>query len=229
MAAEVRSLADRGYTVRVLARSAQKAHGMLGEGVEVVAGDSTDRDHLRRALAECDAVHVSLPTESELAAVQHIVDLAASGAATELGRISYISGTSVRQENRWFDLIDLKMKAEEILRISGIPHTVFCPTWVMEVLPNFIKGRRAVIIQGKNPPAFHFFAAADLGRMVARSYEDDPALVHGSSFTAPRPSPCPRLSGPSSGPAIQSSRSRPSSSGRPGSWRSSRGGSRWSR
>ena len=43
----------------------------------------------------------------------------------------------------------------------------------METLQNFIRGNRAIVILGKNPPALHFFAAADFGRMVAASYEDD--------------------------------------------------------
>jgi hypothetical protein len=54
----------------------------------------------------------------------------------------------------------------------------------MESLHNFIHGDQAVLIMGKNPPALHFFAAADFGQMVAASYEYDCALgkrlfVHG--------------------------------------------------
>jgi len=180
----VRSLVEGGHAVHILTRSAEKARTVFGEAVEVVEGDSTDPDQIGRALAGCEAVHVSLPTESELIAVEHIVRLADTGLAGDLLRISYISGTSVREENRWFDLIDVKMKAEERLRESGIPHTVFCPTWVMEVLPNFVGAERAVAVLGRNPPEFHFFAAADFGRMVANSLEDDRALgrrlfIHG--------------------------------------------------
>jgi hypothetical protein len=41
-----------------------------------------------------------------------------------------------------------------------------------------------VAILGKNPPELHFFAAAELGRIVAASYDDDRALdkrlyIHG--------------------------------------------------
>lgn len=174
-------LAERGHTVRVLARSAEKARQMLGAIADVVEGDSTDKDQMRRAIAGCDAVHISLPQESELVAVQHVIDLAA---AENLERVSYVSATSVCEENRWFEIIEVKMRAEEALRSSGIPHTVFCPTWVMEVLPNFVKRDRAVVIIGKNPPGLHFFTAADFGRMVATAYEDERALgrrlyIHG--------------------------------------------------
>ena len=76
------------------------------------------------------------------------------------------------------------MRTEKILRHSHIDHIVFCPTWVMETLQNFIHGDRAAVIIGKNPPALHFFAGSDFGRMVAASYDDERALgkrlfVHG--------------------------------------------------
>jgi len=183
-----RHLAERGHTVRVLARSAEKARRMFGPAVEVVAGIAVDRDQIRRAMKGCDAVHISLPPESEFVAVRHIVDLAAAG---KLHRVSYVSATSVCEENRWFEIIDVKLRAEEALRRSGVPHTVFCPTWVMEVLPNFVKRNRAVVIVGRNPPGLHFFAAADFARMVATAYEDERTLgrrlyVHGpESITLP--------------------------------------------
>lgn len=177
----VHALAERGNTVRVLARSAEKAHRILGSVAEVVEGDSTNRDQIYKAMAGCGAVHISLPMESELIATQHVVDLAT---AHKLDRVSYVSATSVCDENRWFEIVDVKARAEELLRRSGIPHTVFRPTWVMEVLPNFVKADRAVVIRGNNPPPLHFFAAADFGRMVVTSYEDERALgkrlyVHG--------------------------------------------------
>lgn len=175
------SLAERGHTVRVLTRSTDRARRMFGDTVEIVEGDSTDRDQMRKAMSGCDRVHVSLPSDSELIAVQHITDLAASEG---VNLVSYISGTSVREENRWFELIDVKLRAEETLGRSGIPHIVFCPTWVMEVLHKFVQGERAAVILGKNSPGLHFFAATDLGRMVAAAYDDERAIskrlyIHG--------------------------------------------------
>jgi len=176
-----RSLAEGGNTVRVLTRSPGKAHGMFQDTVDIVEGDPVDKDHLQRAMEGCSAVHISLPTESELLAVRHVIDLAAE---ENLERISYVSGTSVWEENRWFELVDVKMEAEDLLRRSGIPHTVFCPTWAMEVLHKFVQGERAAVIAGKNAPGLHFLAAADFGRMVATAYEDNRALgkrlfIHG--------------------------------------------------
>lgn len=182
------NLVETGNHVRVMVRNREKARQLFGDKVEIFEGNALVKENIQVTLAGCDAVHVSLPQKSELTAMQHIIDL---GKTTELKRITYISATTVCEANRWFDLIDVKMCTETILRASGIANIVFCPTWAMETLHNFIRGNRAVVIIGKNPPPLHFVAAADLGLMVAASYEDNRALgkrlfVHGpESMTLP--------------------------------------------
>lgn len=176
-----RCLIDKGHRVRVLTRSPEKAHWMFGNSVEIVEGSAVDRDSIRTGLAGCDAVHINLTQDAELIATQHVIDQAAGN---RLERITYVSATTAYEENRWFEMVDVKMRTEEILRSSGIAHTVFCPTWVMEVMHNFIHGNRAAVIIGRRPPALHFFAAADFGRMVATAYDDDRSLgkrlfIHG--------------------------------------------------
>lgn len=176
-----RCLADRGHRVRVLTRSAEKVRRIFGNTAEIVEGSAVDRDSMRTALAGCDAVHINLTQESELIAMQHVVNPASGN---RLERITYVSATTACEENRWFEMVDVKMRTEKILRGSGIAYTIFCPTWVMEVLHNFIHGNRAAVITGRRPPALHFFAAADFGRMVATAYADDRSLgrrlfIHG--------------------------------------------------
>jgi uncharacterized protein YbjT (DUF2867 family) len=176
-----RRLLKQGHHVRVLARSVDRARRMLGESVEIVAGSALSRDNVRTAIAGCNMVHISLTQEAELTAMRHVTGLASGGA---VARVTYVSATTACEENRWFEVIDIKVRTEEILRGSGLPHTIFCPTWVMETLPNFMHGRRVAMIIGENPPPLHFFAADDFGRMVAASYDDDRALgkrlfIHG--------------------------------------------------
>jgi uncharacterized protein YbjT (DUF2867 family) len=175
------ALVDRGHQVRILVRSPEKAQQMFGNTVEIVEGNALNREHIQSAIAGCDAVHINLTQETELTATQQVIELAAG---SPVQRLSYVSATTACEENRWFELVDVKMRSEAIIRRSGIPYSIFCPTWVMETLQNFIHGNRAVVIIGKNPPVLHFFAALDFGRMVAASYDDDRALgkrlfVHG--------------------------------------------------
>lgn len=177
----VHCLVNKGHRVRILVRNFEKARQMLGDTVEIVEGSALRRDDIQGAITGCEAVHINLPQEAELTAMKHVIDLA-PGSLVQ--RVTYVSATTAREENRWFELVDVKMRTEEILRRSGIAHIVFCPTWVMETLHNFVHGDWATVIIGKNSPKLHFFAATDFGRMVAASYDDDRALgkrlfVHG--------------------------------------------------
>ena len=177
----VHCLLSQGHRVRALVRDGERAREVLGGAVEIVEGSALKQGDVEEAMSGCEAVHVSLTQEAELRATQHIV---ASAAQRGVERVSYVSATTACQENRWFEVVDMKMRTEEVLRRSGIPHTIFCPTWVMETLHNFVHGNRAIVILGEDPPKLHFFAARDFGHMVAASYADDRALgkrlfVHG--------------------------------------------------
>ena len=124
-------------------------------------------------MAGCDAVHINLTPALEYTATSHVIEVADGN----LGRLGYVSATTLSEELRWFHRVDVKMRCEELVRESGLPYAIFCPTWVMETLQNFIRGGKwALSVDGKNPPQLHWFAAADFGRMVAASYEDDRAL-----------------------------------------------------
>jgi uncharacterized protein YbjT (DUF2867 family) len=169
----VNRLVEGGHTVRILSRSAEKTHAMFGGAVEIAEGSATNIDDVRAAMAGCDAVHINLTPATEYTATSHVIAVADG----QLDRLGYVSATTLSEENRWFDRADVKMRTEQLVRDSGLPHAIFCPTWVMETLQNFVRGGKwAIVVEGKNPPPLHFFAAADFGRMVASSYEDDRAL-----------------------------------------------------
>lgn len=177
----VHALVQNGIGVKVLTRNPEKARNHFGPTVEAAEGSALIKDHISSALTGCDAVHISLPQDTELKAMRYVTELVAE---RKLSRVTYVSATSVFEENRWFELVDIKLRTEEILWESGLPYTIFCPTWVMDTLKNFVRGDRAVMIIGKNPPPLHFFAASDFGRMVADSYKDERSLgkrlfIHG--------------------------------------------------
>lgn len=166
-------LLQGGHSVRILTRSAEKAQTMFGGAVEIAKGSATDINDIRSAMVGCDAVHINLSPATEYVATSHVIEVAEG----RLDRLGYVSATTLSEENRWFDRVDVKMRTEQLVRDSGLPYAIYCPTWVMETLQNFIRGGKwAIVVDGKNPPPLHFFAAADFGRMVAASYEDDRAL-----------------------------------------------------
>ena len=168
----VERLIQDGQPVRILTRSPEEAKALFDGTVEYAEGSASNIDDVRAAMAGCDAVHINLTPAVEYTATSHVIEVADGN----LRRLGYVSATTLSEELRWFHRVDVKMRTEELIRGSGLPYAIFCPTWVMETLQNFIRGKWALSVDGKSPPALHWFAAADFGRMVAASYEDDRAL-----------------------------------------------------
>jgi len=161
-----RCLKEDGFRVRIMTRDGQKARKMFDDFFEITAGDPMDTRCLEEALHGCYGVHISLPSEVERPVAKTVAKVAARHGVE---RISYISGATVAEENRWFPMINRKFQAEQAIRESGIPYTIFCPTWLMESLPMFVvKGRASVL--GKQPYPYHWVAAEDFARMVTTAF-----------------------------------------------------------
>jgi len=170
-----RQLAADGYTVRVLTRNADKAKEKFGEQFEIFEGDVEQPDSLDAALMGCYGVHISLsggPTPESYDRIENKGTAAVAFAAIKFGieRITYLSGASVRQENRHFYGTNAKFQAETAIQDCGLAYTIFRPSWFMESLPLFVRNGRASII-GKQPHPVHWVAAADYARMVSKAYQ----------------------------------------------------------
>ena len=176
----VRHLLADGFDVRLFARNPMKAREIFGRSVDVVAGHVGHLKTLERAMEGCDAVHVSVGGEVDLESATDV-----TGMAPRLGvrRVGYVSGTTVCEENAWYPMVAAKLAAETALRACGIPWTIFRPTWPMEQLWNFVRTGRPMVVGHLRTP-YHFFAADDMGRMVAAAYREETAAeqcfhIHG--------------------------------------------------
>jgi uncharacterized protein YbjT (DUF2867 family) len=175
-----RGLLAAGFGVRVMSRDAARARNTFSAPFEIAEGDALRRADVERALAGCGAVHISVDHAREGDAVACIID---AGRATGLERVTYVSGSTVCEANGWFPLVARKLEAEAAIRAGGIPYTIFCPGWFMEMLGRFVRGGRAIVF-GKPERRWHFVAVADFARMVVASYRQTAALdrrlyVHG--------------------------------------------------
>jgi NADH dehydrogenase len=180
-----RSLREDGYQVRVLARDVDKAREMFDESFEVVQGDVTAPDTLEPALEGCQGVHISVGGAVDQLSAENVAALAPK---LGLERITYVSGSTVFEENRWFPIVAQKLMAEEAIQVCGVSYTTFCPTWPMEQLPRFARDGQPATI-GKQPTPLHWFAADDFGRMVSNAFQRDVTagkrlFVHGPEAIA---------------------------------------------
>jgi NADH dehydrogenase len=133
----VRELKNHGHAVRCLARSEEKASRCVEQGFEARVGDITDRDSLREALdgvhtvvnlagiiaeragQSFEAIHVqgteNLLAEASRAGASHFIFQSALGAAAASNAHYHTT----------------KARAEEAVRTSGIPYTIFRPSLVV--------------------------------------------------------------------------------------------------
>jgi NAD(P)-dependent dehydrogenase (short-subunit alcohol dehydrogenase family) len=115
-----RLVAD-GRQVRVLSRDPDRARASLPALVEVVGGDVTDPGSVVSAVSGCDGVHISVGGPVDRASAE-VVARVASGAGVE--RVTYVSGSTVDERNRWFPMVAQKLDAEAALIASDVPCTM---------------------------------------------------------------------------------------------------------
>lgn len=161
----VKKLEENGFQVRLFSRTINQS--MYSKDYEMAKGDLFHREDLEKALDGCDAIHINLSKTDEGKAVKAIV---AAAIRKNIKIISYISGASVSEKNRWFEMIDQKFKAEQDIINSGISYMIFRPSWFFESLPLMVRDGKAMVI-GKQPNPSHWIAADDYAQMVAMGYQ----------------------------------------------------------
>jgi uncharacterized protein YbjT (DUF2867 family) len=166
-------LLREGFEVRLLARDVERARTLLGSDFEYFAGDVDDSGAIERALEGCTGVHISLRGGSdpdELDRVEHrgTARVAELAARQGVSRLTYLSGMLV-SEDAEIPADRAKFRAERAIHRSGVPYTIFKPTYFMETLPRHVQGNLAIVL-GRQPRPLHMVAAGDFARMVSRAF-----------------------------------------------------------
>ncbi|MGH3022380.1 MAG: SDR family oxidoreductase [Gaiellaceae bacterium] len=134
----VHALRAQERPVRVLARKPDKHPQVANWGCELVAGDMTDPDSLRRAVEECETVvHiVGLPPFSSPKAIERVMihgtqDLVAAAKDAGVARFVLMSALGAREET-----VDVapyyaaKLAMEKAVQGSGLGHVIFRPSFI---------------------------------------------------------------------------------------------------
>jgi uncharacterized protein YbjT (DUF2867 family) len=148
----VRALRERDKPVRALVRStsSKSASTLAAWGAELVQGDMTDRDGLRRAVESCDVVvHLVAIRQGSDEEFRRVMeegtrDLVAAAKEAGVRRFVLMSALGTSEETK--DLVPYyhaKWEQEQILRGSGLEHVIFRPSFIFDrdggILPTFRK------------------------------------------------------------------------------------------
>ena len=134
----VHALRAEERPVRVLARKPERQEQLRAWGCEIVAGDMTDADSLRRAVEGCEAVvHlVALPPFGDPEATRRVMEQGTRdlvSAATEAGvrRFVLMSALGVREDTKDLSAYNhAKWDEEKAVEESGLEHTIFRPSFI---------------------------------------------------------------------------------------------------
>ena len=165
-------LAD-GFAVRALVRNADKARQLLGDKVEIVTGSFEDKAVLEKCILGVSGVNISVPWQSEFQVARDVTEILARQGRKNV-RVSYISGTTAVPENRGYVMIDEKLKAEDVLKSSGVDYTILRPSWFMDALALFVNDGRATVF-GKQTQPYYFLSLADFARAVSTAHQTEAA------------------------------------------------------
>lgn len=161
----IRKLDESGFELRLFSRTVNPS--MFINDYEILRGDLYNPADLNKAVQGCDAIHITLSNTDEFKATELILRTAKE---QHVKQISMVSGCTVSEKNRWFSFIDNKFRAEQLIIKSGIPYFIFRPTWFFESLEMMVRKGKATI-PGKQRGSYHWVAADDFGKMVARAYQ----------------------------------------------------------
>ncbi|HYV45218.1 MAG TPA: NmrA/HSCARG family protein [Myxococcaceae bacterium] len=134
--AVLRALQKRGFAVRALTRdtASPKAAKLKAQGVEVVAGDLSDRASLDAAMRGAHgAFSIQTIGKKEGDEQRQGIAVAEAAAAAKVEHLVY-SSVGGAERKSGIPHFESKFEIEEHIRKLGIPHTILRPVFFMENL-----------------------------------------------------------------------------------------------
>jgi NADH dehydrogenase len=185
----VAALGDR--PVRVLARNGDRLATMAAPNVEIVSGDATKPESLRGTMDECAAViHLVANIEEKGDATfdrvirQGTVNVVAEAKRAGVGRFLHMSALGTRNDPR-FGYFEAKWQAEQAVKRSGIPWTIFRPSVIfgpgdgfISTLAGLVKAAPVVPVVGAGRTLFQPVAVEEVAAAFVRALADPTTAYH---------------------------------------------------
>jgi uncharacterized protein YbjT (DUF2867 family) len=146
----VHTLRAEDRPVRCLVRNPDRAGQLKAWGCELVQGDVTDPESLRRAVEGCDtvvhlvAIIAGKPEDFERIMSQGTRDLIAASKAAGVRRFVLMSALGTNEQTKELTpYYHSKWEMEQTVKASGLEHVIFRPSFVFGrdggVLPTFMR------------------------------------------------------------------------------------------
>lgn len=172
-------LLSSGFSLRFASREVSKASKLFPEA-EVIGADLKDKESLTKALEGIDRIYLNLsvsPEEkkndfhSETDGLTNLLSIAKDKSINRIAMISSLvkNYQGMNGFNWW--AFDVKQKAIELIKNSGIPYTIFYPSSFMENLTHGFRQGNKLMLAGKSKHKMFWIAGSDYGKQVVRSFQ----------------------------------------------------------
>lgn len=171
-------LLSEGFDITIMARNVRKAKSLF-PGANIVYGDVFDPLGLLPLFEGKDIVYISLgPTRharpgNRMAEEEGIENIVSVAQKTGVGRLVLLSSLVQQYNNtngfHWW-IFDIKQRAVERVKNSGIPYTIFYPSTFMESFDGLMMRGNFIMLAGASKAPMYFIAARDFGKQLAQSF-----------------------------------------------------------
>jgi uncharacterized protein YbjT (DUF2867 family) len=175
----VRNLRLRGESVRVLTRDPRRGRTLLGDEVDLVAGDITREHSIASVLEDARSVVIAVAAHRPRQIRQRlsierdaVLQLLERAERENVGRVVYLSGYDVRREFAGpLGLLEFArphLDVQDALARSSLNWTVLGCAPSMEIFFAMIRGR-SMNVPGGGPPALPSISPLDVGAIAAQA------------------------------------------------------------
>lgn len=172
------ALIRAGFPTRIIARDVEKARYLFPE-TTILAGNLTRVESLVDALSGVDIVYLNLSIRQDEkkdhfhTEAQGLLNLIQASRLAGVKRIGYLSSLIIRYQGMdgfdWW-VFDVKQKAVQLIKESGIPYSIFYPSCFLDSLNGTQRLGRIVLLVGRSVVKPWYVSARDYGEQVAKAF-----------------------------------------------------------
>jgi len=193
----VNSLVKRQVPVLVVSRNVDKARRLLGDQIQYIEGDITDKMTVQKAVEGAGALVISISAMSpgqirQTKAIERdaVLQVLETAQAAGVARVVYLSIFTYQAEvldyiNPSFrELTSYKMEVEQALAASQFNWTVLGAPPSMELFFAMLRGSK-MTVPGGGPPALPTISPVDVGEIAAQAALRDDLHARRISMVGP--------------------------------------------
>jgi uncharacterized protein YbjT (DUF2867 family) len=137
----IQQLLWHGYQIRALVRDLEKAKKLLPASIELIRGDVTNQTSLIQAFKGVDYVYINLSSDdvspnqafyTEREGIKNIVEACQLTGVQQILKISALGAYPFIEHDHDMLQNQIRRQGHAFIEQSGIPFTIFHPTWFLD-------------------------------------------------------------------------------------------------